>query len=115
MYRHGYPEGGEKVQETFLSLLGSALGSPGALQVTKKEPQGAQMLPREPKIKVLGSKTVSKMHNFLIDFRQTFDNSESVLGLEMQKTRYLYVHEKRNVVCERRGGGVGRSPLDNPI
>ena len=111
MCRNGYPEGGESLKNQSF-LLGSALGFPGALQVTKKEPKGAEMPPRAPKIVVLESKTASKMHNFFIDFRQIFGNSESILGLEMQKTGYPYVHEKRNVVSERRGGGVGRSPLD---
>ena len=113
MCRNGYPEGGEKVEKTFLFLLGSALGSPGPLQVTKMEPKDAKVLPRDPKPKVLGSKTASKMYNSLIDIRQIFASYASILGLEEQKPGNQYVHEKGNVVCERRRGGVGRSPLDN--
>ena len=55
------PRGREKVQIAFLFVLGSALGSPGSLQVIKIEPKGVKMLPRDTKIKVLGLKRASKM------------------------------------------------------
>ncbi len=52
---------GEKVPQTSLFLIGSALGSPGPPQVTKMEPKGAKRFPGDPKIEVLGSKTAPKM------------------------------------------------------
>ena len=56
------PRGGEeKVRKTYIFLLGSALGSPGPLQVTKMDPKGAKMLPRDPHIEILGSKTAYRM------------------------------------------------------
>ena len=112
MCRNWYPEGGGESPKNISFSSWVSFGVPWGAPGHQKEPKGAKMLPRAPKIVVLESKTASKMHNFFIDFRQIFGNSESILGLEMQKTGYPYVHEKRNVVSERRGGGVGRSPLD---
>ena len=50
----GTQSGKEKVQKPLLFLLGSALGSPGPLQVTKMEPKDAKKLPRDPPIEVFG-------------------------------------------------------------
>lgn len=87
MCRNGYPEGGGESPKNLSFSSWVSFGVPWGAPGHQKEPQGPKMLPRDTKINVLGSKTASKMHNFLIGFRQILVSSESVRGLEMQKTR----------------------------
>ena len=56
----GIQREGEKVQKTSLFLLGSALGSPGPLQVTKMEPKDTKILPRDPKLRFWCRKQILK-------------------------------------------------------
>ena len=87
MCRNGYPEGGGESPKNLSFSSWVSFGVPWAAPGHQNGAQGCKMLPRDPKIKVLKSKTASKMHNFLIEFRKILASSESVRGLEMQKTR----------------------------
>ena len=89
----GTQRGGEELQKTSLFLLGSALGSPGALQVAKKSPRVPKCSTGTPKLTFWCRKYIKKP-DFLCEFSIDFQQFSLTLGLEIQSAGNPHVQER---------------------